>query len=354
MSALVSVIAPFYNVESFIEEFIESVLAQDMPDFELLLIDDRSPDKSRLIAERLAARDPRIRIITHGKNQGLGPARNTGVRHAKGEYLMFIDSDDRMASPQVLGELVRKAQSTGNEVVVGSAQFLMSDGALTPYDRRSEGSRIGFVRRNLPGRAAYSALIRLPGANYLPLRSWGYLYRTDFYRKVDLDQPAGVHEDIGHTALVCSAARNVHVHEGITIDYRIRQQSLSKSTWSTATIQSYLGVWRHFRDNHDRFGLSHMKGNAALHLVRNACWMLERNGIKSGDEEQVLQHIGEMLADATDGTDDAMAAEVQGILFDKLRGLGLPGTDYIKTIAHLPTDTAIGAARHQLGIFRHA
>jgi glycosyltransferase involved in cell wall biosynthesis len=87
----VSVIVPVYRVERYIAETVQSILNQTYPDFELLIIDDESPDQSIQICQHFS--DQRIRII-HQKNRGLAGARNTGIRHATGKYLAFLDSDD--------------------------------------------------------------------------------------------------------------------------------------------------------------------------------------------------------------------------------------------------------------------
>jgi glycosyltransferase involved in cell wall biosynthesis len=86
---------PVYNVERFVGDAVRSVLAQSFSDFELLIVDDLSPDRSSAICE--AFHDPRIRIIRHRENRGLAGARNTGIRHARGELLAFLDSDDSWA-----------------------------------------------------------------------------------------------------------------------------------------------------------------------------------------------------------------------------------------------------------------
>lgn len=92
MTPTFSVIMPIYNVERFVAAAIDSVLAQEDGDFELLVVDDCSPDGSRAICE--AYDDPRVTLITHPVNRGLAGARNTGVRAAQGRYLAFLDSDD--------------------------------------------------------------------------------------------------------------------------------------------------------------------------------------------------------------------------------------------------------------------
>ena len=88
---LVSVIVPVYNVENYIAQTIESVLQQTYTNFEILVIDDESPDRSVAIIREFD--DPRIKIISQ-ENRGLAGARNTGIRHAQGDYLAFLDSDD--------------------------------------------------------------------------------------------------------------------------------------------------------------------------------------------------------------------------------------------------------------------
>lgn len=94
----VSVILPVYNVEQFVTEAINSVLAQTYTDFELIIIDDGSTDRSMTICQQFT--DPRIKLIRQ-QNRGLAGARNTGIRHAQGEYLAFLDSDDLWLSEKL-------------------------------------------------------------------------------------------------------------------------------------------------------------------------------------------------------------------------------------------------------------
>jgi glycosyltransferase involved in cell wall biosynthesis len=87
----VSVIIPVYNAEKYVAATIESVLSQTYANFEILIIDDGSPDNSIEVCQQFT--DPRIKII-HQENRGLPGARNTGIRHAQGDYLAFLDADD--------------------------------------------------------------------------------------------------------------------------------------------------------------------------------------------------------------------------------------------------------------------
>lgn len=90
---LVSVIVPVYNVEKYVSKCIETILEQTYKNFELILVDDGSPDKSGEICERYAATDNRIKVI-HRENGGLSAARNSGLNIAQGDYILFVDSDD--------------------------------------------------------------------------------------------------------------------------------------------------------------------------------------------------------------------------------------------------------------------
>ncbi len=92
---ILSIIVPVYRVEAYLPVCIESILNQEFRGYELLLIDDGSPDRCGDLCEEYALEDPRVRVI-HQPNGGLSAARNTGLEQARGEYITFIDSDDAL------------------------------------------------------------------------------------------------------------------------------------------------------------------------------------------------------------------------------------------------------------------
>lgn len=94
---LISVIVPVFNAEKYIGRCIESILNQTISDIELILIDDGSPDNSGVICDEYALKDSRIKVF-HQKNGGVCVARNTGLEHATGDYISFVDSDDYLES----------------------------------------------------------------------------------------------------------------------------------------------------------------------------------------------------------------------------------------------------------------
>ena len=90
----VSVVMPVYNTQKYLDQAISSVLKQTFKDFEFIIVDDASTDKSAKIIERYAKKDKRIRFFKMKKNSGAAAARNEGIKHIKGDYVLFVDSDD--------------------------------------------------------------------------------------------------------------------------------------------------------------------------------------------------------------------------------------------------------------------
>ena len=91
---LLSVVVPVYGVEPYLRACLDSIVAQTLRDIEIVVVNDCSPDNSEAIILEYQLRDARIKYIAHSENVGLGGARNTGIRHASGEWLTFVDSDD--------------------------------------------------------------------------------------------------------------------------------------------------------------------------------------------------------------------------------------------------------------------
>ena len=113
----ISVIVPVYKVEKYIHRCVDSILGQTYADFELILVDDGSPDNCGAICDDYAAKDNRV-VVIHQKNGGLSAARNAGIDTAQGEYLFFLDSDD-VIHPDCLKILMACIQTTGAETALG-------------------------------------------------------------------------------------------------------------------------------------------------------------------------------------------------------------------------------------------
>ena len=135
-----SIIVPVYKVEKYLSQCIESILLQECRDFELLLVDDGSPDRSGDICEEYAKKDERIHVI-HKENGGVSSARNLGLTHAKGEWYVFIDSDDTI-SPDFLNiddisvptDIIQKSFIIINEKTKKSIKHHVANNSLYNQD----------------------------------------------------------------------------------------------------------------------------------------------------------------------------------------------------------------------------
>ena len=107
---LVSVIVPVYNCQRFLADCLDSLLAQKLPSFEIICVDDCSPDRCPQILDEYAEREERVKVIHLQKNSQQAFARNRGMEIARGEYLYLLDSDD-MIKPETLAELYETARS---------------------------------------------------------------------------------------------------------------------------------------------------------------------------------------------------------------------------------------------------
>ena len=125
---LLSIIVPVYDVERYLQKCIDSILAQTFTDFELILVDDGSPDNCPALCDAAAAKDARIRVL-HQKNGGLSAARNAGLDVARGEWIGFVDSDDYIA-PEMYETLYKAVQSTGADLALCDYVKVDETGAL--------------------------------------------------------------------------------------------------------------------------------------------------------------------------------------------------------------------------------
>lgn len=131
----ISIIVPIYNVEKYLKRCIDSILSQTFPDFELILVDDGSPDKCPIICDEYARKDSRIRVI-HKENGGVSEARNAGLEVAVGNYFGFVDSDD-FIHPQMY-ELLYTASIMYNAGITQCEFFCFDENAeIYPFQEET-------------------------------------------------------------------------------------------------------------------------------------------------------------------------------------------------------------------------
>ena len=210
----VSVVVPVYDVEDYVEECLESLLAQEGVDLEVVVVDDGSRDASAARVERFVTPDGPVRLVRTA-NRGLGAARNEGVRHATGDYLTFADSDD-VVPPGSYAVQLRQLRRSGVDFVTGSLAR-WEDGQLQqlPWMRRLHQTRADLFIDQQP---------EILGDVF----AWNKMFRRDFWDGVGLSWPEGVrYEDQPTTTLAYLRARRFAVVPEVVYHWRIRDDGSS-------------------------------------------------------------------------------------------------------------------------------
>lgn len=243
METAISVIVPVYRVEKYLPACIDSILNQTFTDFELILVDDGSPDRCPEICDETAKRDARVRVI-HQANQGLSAARNAGIEAARGAWLSFVDSDDYIA-PQFYEKLYQTAQRTDADCVMCSVQNVDESG-------KSIDSALMRVADEV--KTGQEVLQKIGRDDVTPyLTAWNKLYRRKLFNT--LRYPAGrQNEDVFVFAeLFCQVQRAACVAEPLYF-YRKRIDSIMNSAVKLRNLDemwAYVNCFEHLQQDNE-------------------------------------------------------------------------------------------------------
>lgn len=238
-AALVDIVIPVYNVEAYLRQCVDSVLAQNYPAITITLVDDGSTDGSGHICDEYAQKDARVRVV-HQQNKGLSGARNAGLALAGGEYIYFLDSDDYIV-PDAIETLVRAAEAAG-------ADFVFFDGVnFLDGENESPLPRQQYIRRKDYGQGSGPAMLTAlrAGLEYrcsVPLLFMRRAALADgqlsFYEGI-------LHEDTLFTFLLFMRSDVVvHVHKALFYR-RLRRGSI---TQNQKTAGHFIGYYTAFSE----------------------------------------------------------------------------------------------------------
>ncbi|MEU2302752.1 CDP-glycerol glycerophosphotransferase family protein [Streptomyces antibioticus] len=228
-----SIIVPCFKVQGFLRECLDSLLDQSYRDFEVIAVDDRSPDGCGAILDEFAARDERVRVLHLPENVGLGRARNAGMPHATGDYLFFLDSDDTL-TPGALRAIADRLAEAGDPDV------LVFDYARTYWWGGTRRNALAHLLTDV-GADPFTAAEH-PEILDLLMVVWNKVYRRDFVEENGFAFPPGYYEDTPWTFPVMLSARRIATLDRICLNYRQRRQGNILSTTSR----------KHF-DIHDQY-----------------------------------------------------------------------------------------------------
>lgn len=171
-SPVISIIVPVFKVEKYLSECVDSILTQSFRNFELLLVDDGSPDKCPQLCDNYAQQDDRITVL-HKKNGGQSSARNYALDRAKGKYIIFVDSDDKLAQNS-LETLYNEITATNADIVLGKVIRFAENGSLRPYTNIDH-------RRIMSGKEALTMLLK---GNLLNISICGGIYKREIWDNI--------------------------------------------------------------------------------------------------------------------------------------------------------------------------
>ena len=221
----VSIIVPVYDVEEYLVECIESILAQTWKHFEIILVDDGSTDSSGKMCDEYAEKYNCIFVI-HKKNGGLSSARNAGIDVARGNYLAFIDSDD-VVHPDYLRELVKIVEKE-------NADLVACDFCVGTSCQWGETSEVKYdIRRD------EDVLERMNDNDVVVTVAWNKLYHAKFFKEYSLRYPEGkIHEDMFLTPQILHYTNKMVITNQKLYFYRQRKNSIMNSSFSIKQLDS--------------------------------------------------------------------------------------------------------------------
>jgi glycosyltransferase involved in cell wall biosynthesis len=256
MSPQISIVVPVYNVQAYLAACLDSILAQTTKDFEVICVEDCSTDGSPSILQSYSQKDSRIRVIRHARNSGLSAARNTGIDESRGEWVLFVDSDDVVSKTLCERTLAAAREVEADVVFYGHTAF--RDGEPPPGEP-ARAKPVPADRRALLARQAFA---------------WTKLVRRDLLIARKVRFPVGLcFEDVPvHWRLALESARPALLDEA-HIGYRQRSGSITyRKDWTRADglkiydlIATQLRESGNWDDYATAFRIAEMRNFAATH-----------------------------------------------------------------------------------------
>lgn len=283
----VSIIVPVYKTEQYLKECIDSILKQDYPAIEIILIDDGSPDNCPALCDWYARQYPNIQSI-HQNNAGLGLSRNTGMDASSGKYIFFLDSDDCMDGAHAISRLAAEAEANNADIVTGSfRRFHGKTISETNFHHLRDGNYTKTVDFRFKGFYMYGHLAY----------NWGKLYRKSFLKKHNLKCRAyPFTQDKAHNTACCACSPVYAFIPDSVYLYRVNEGSVT-----FRYKENFMPVWISIASDFQKFLKERrIKGNygdlMAFHIFFGSFFLVKQelqykeHGIRSS--VKMLKHYG--------------------------------------------------------------
>ncbi len=296
---MISVIVPVYNVENYLRECLDSLLAQTYPSLEIILVDDGSTDRSGQICEEYAKNHENMRVI-HKQNQGLGMARNTGLEHISGEYVAFVDSDDYLDADCL-------------EQLYNGLQEKKVDYCKCGFKRVDDNRNLSFVKQYkeehyVKDDAAKMLLPRLIGSrpdvkDSIEPCVWGVLYASRHIKEHQIRFPSErelISEDVVFHIDYMQYADGAYVIPYAGYNYRRNDASLTK-TYRSDRFEACCIFYTRMKAKLLSLGYDAatlLRLSRIFFVYLRACIAQETGSVSGLSRRQNLEHIKKICSDS--------------------------------------------------------
>ena len=245
-----SIVMPVYNVEEYLVPCLESILIENKINLEVIAVNDGATDNSEFILQEFYAKDSRLKIV-HKINGGLGAARNTGAKYAKGKYIWFVDSDD-IIDKDSINKAINQLNKTGSDFIVTSYTYLVNEKKNKPAYWIRELHKKSENNCNINDRP--DVMVNVP--------AWTKIYRKEFWDKHNLAYPEKVlYEDQVPSIKSYTLSENFDIANFSTIQWRQRS-GLVKSI--TQNHLDYKNLSARFEQGKNCIGILLEKNKASI------------------------------------------------------------------------------------------
>ncbi len=288
---LFSIIVPIYKVEKYLKECIDSILNQTYDNFEIILVDDGSPDNSPIICDQYAQKDNRI-VVIHKNNGGLVEARKTGAAKAIGEYILCVDGDDWI-------ELTYLQEFA--DIISQHAPDIICCGYLSAYiDHKVERPLTvpwGFYDKDKIKKIIFPYLIEDEKGRYFRPQLWAKAYRRDLYQQQQqqVSRLVSVGEDHACTKPCIFNAKSMYIYGSCLYNYRQNPESMTNKAKSFSW-DGPISIGRHFERQIDMTQYDfqvQVYRNVVHNLFNVAVSQFNRSESYCLIKEDILMHIND-------------------------------------------------------------
>ena len=274
----VSIIIPIYNCEKYLPECLDSVLEQTLQEIEVVCINDGSKDSSEIILKDYAGKDKRIKIICNETNKGLSYSRNKGMDVAKGEYLIFLDSDDMFMTNSALLELYNKAETEKADLIFFDSEMCMENEEILDGERKRFCSKV----QNEEIMSGIEYFLLMQRENNIRVPVWLQFWNRSFLEATKIKFLDGaLHEDYLFTYMALIKTPRVLNYNKTFHIYRRHNNTISLGKLNSNHIRSLLQIYRLIEEYW--FGNRNEKFDAVTTVYLNKIKMLINKYIADPD-----------------------------------------------------------------------